>query len=228
MSLAQTQVDLDEKAEETKGFLSKIISEFSFIHGNFLILILTWLIMDFATEIPSTYYALYVKALGGSAATIGLIGFASMISLALVQFLGGYLADKHGRKKLVSTMTFGMALSYVFYALAPGWHTILLGAIIQNLCLIYRPALNALLMDSLPPEKRGMGFSITNLITSVSTTPAPLIAGWLYVRFGLVSSMRLGYILALLSAITAAILRLRLKETIKNPEPIKLSEVFRS
>jgi len=47
-----------ESGEERKprGFLSRPTLEFYFIRGNFLLLIITWLIMDFAMEIPSTYY----------------------------------------------------------------------------------------------------------------------------------------------------------------------------
>jgi len=40
---------------------------------------------------PLNILPLYVKALGGTAATIGLVGFASMIAHALVQFPGGIL-----------------------------------------------------------------------------------------------------------------------------------------
>lgn len=209
--------DAQTGAQESKGLLSRFTSEFSFIRGNFLLLLISWLIMDFAGEMPGTYYGLYVKALGGTAATIGLIGFASMISQALVQFPGGYLADRYGRRWLISTMTFGVALSYAFYAFAPSWHMILVGAIVHNLCLIYSPALRAMIMDSLPPESRGMGFSIINLITSVSTTPAPLIAGLLYAKFGLVPSMRMGYTFVVAAFLVAAVLRLRLKETVKEP-----------
>jgi MFS family permease len=46
----------------------------------------------------------------------------------------------------------------------------------QNLCLLYQPALTAMMMDSVPREKRGMGFSILNLIMSVSTTLGPIVA----------------------------------------------------
>ena len=218
--------DADAAAQERKGLLSRLASEFSFIRGNFLLLVISWLIMDFAGEMPGTYYGLYVKALGGTAVTIGLIGFASMISQALVQFPGGYLADKYGRKWLISTMTFGVALSYVFYAFAPDWRVLMLGAIISNLCLIYSPALRAMTMDSLPPENRGMGFSIINLITSVSTTPAPLIAGLLYARFGLVPSMRMGYAFVVVAYLAAAVLRLRLKETVREPRRIDRRELL--
>jgi len=123
-------------------------------------------------------------------------------------------------------MTFGVALSYSFYALAPNWQTIMAGAIIMNLCLIYGPALNAIIMDSLPPERRGMGFSIINLITSVSTTPAPLMAGWLLIKYDLIPSMRMGYALVVVAFLVAAFLRLRLKETVEEPEHIDWRELL--
>lgn len=220
--------DSQTTAQERRGLLSRITSEFSFIQGNFLILVLSWLVMDFASEMPGTYYPLYVQALGGSAVTIGLIGSVQMVSRAVVQFPGGYLADKYGRKWLISTMTFGVALSQALYAFAPSWQFIMLGAVIQSLCLIYQPALNAIIMDSLPPERRGMGFSIITLITSVSTTPSPIIAGMLYTKFGLVPSMRIGYTLALSAYLGAAVLRLRLKETVDSPQRINGGELLRS
>lgn len=221
-----TQPDSHAEVLEKRSFLSRFASEFYFIRGNFLLLIISWLFMDFASEMPATYYGLYVEALGGSAATVGLIGFAAMIAQALVQFPGGYLADKYGRRWLISTMTFGVALSYVFYALAANWQIIMVGAIIMNICLIYRPALNAIIMDSLPPDRRGMGFSIINLITSVSTTPAPLIAGWLLTQYDLVPSMRMGYGIVVAAYLVASFLRLRLKETVEDPEHIDLRQLL--
>jgi len=207
------------------GFLNRLHSEFGFIRGNFLVLVLSWVLIDFAREMPSTYYGLYVRALGGSAATIGLIGFVSMIAQSLVQFPGGYLADKYGRRWLISTMTFGVALSYILHALASSWQTIMLGTIIASICQIYNPALNAIIMDSLPQDRRGMGFSIMNLINSVSTTPAPLIAGWLFMELGLIPSMRVGYGLVVAAFIAAGMLRFRLKETVKEPATINGHEL---
>jgi len=206
--------------------IERLRKEFGFIKGNFLILVFSWILMDFAREMPGTYYGLYVKALGGSASIVGLIAFASIIAQALVQFPGGYLADKYGRKWLISTMTFGVAVGYVFYSLAPNWQTIMIGAIISSLCLIYGPALNAIIADSLPQDRRGMGFSIMNLINSVSTTPAPLVASWLFIQFGLVRSMRLGYSFVVFAFLVAGLFRLRLKETLSEPEKISGRELL--
>ncbi len=186
--------------------------------------------MDFAMELPSTYYSLYVidPALGGTETILGVIGFVSFMALALVQFPGGYLADKHGRRWLISTMTFGVALSYIFYALAPSWHSILLGTLVGNLCLIYQPALLAMIADSLPSKKRGMGFSIITLITRVATTPAPAVAAFLVTVYNFIPGMRICYFIVVAFFLTAATLRSRLKETVGEGGSINGSEVLGS
>jgi len=209
--------------------LSKLREEFSFIKGNYLILLISWILMDFANELPGTYYSDYVKnELGGSATILGIIMFASLIALASVQFLGGYLADKYGRRLLVSTLTFGVAFSFILYATAPSWHFLLIGAIIQNLCLLYQPALNAMMADSLPPEKRGMGFSVLNLIMSVSTTPGPIVALALVATFGSNWGMRIAYLIVTVLYLIAATVRLKLKETMQNTEKMNIGEALRS
>ena len=184
--------------------------------------------MDFAGELPGVYYSDYVIQLGGTATILGLIMLVSELVLASVQFPGGFLADKYGRRWLISTLTFGVALSYILYAIAPSWHYVLIGAVIANLCLLYQPALLAMMADSLSPEKRGMGYSIINLIASVSTTPAPAVAIFLVSNFGPVGGMRIAYVMVTLFYLAAAILRISLKESVKNPEKMQLGDVVNS
>ncbi|MBX5327978.1 MAG: MFS transporter [Candidatus Bathyarchaeota archaeon] len=210
------------------NFAEKLRKEFSFFRGNYLILIISWILMDFAHELPGTYYPDYVIQLGGSATILGVIMLVSLLTLASVQFLGGYLADKYGRRWLVSSLTFGVALSFIFYAIAQSWELILVGAVIQNLCLLYQPALNALMADSLPPEKRGMGFSVLNLIMSVSTTPGPVIALFLVTAYGSIMGMRIAYTIVIFLYLAAAIVRLKLKESIKTAEKISIREALRA
>jgi len=208
--------------------LARLRGEFSFISGNMLVLTITLVIMIFAGAIPSTYYPKYVEGLGGTPFIVGVIGFASYATLALVQFPGGYLADKYGRRWLIVTMTFGTAVAYVLYAAAPTWHFILVAAVLQSLCLIYQPALLALIADSMPPEKRGMGFSIFNLVHSVSVL-SPIIAGFLSIRYGLIFGMRIAYLIVAVSFLIGAVLRMRLRETLGNrTERMPLGESFRA
>ena len=210
------------------GFVSVIKKEFSFIEGNYRILLVSWILMDIAWEMPNPNFQYYVEALGGSGIALGIIGFANFLGMAIVAFPGGYLADKYGRQKLVSTMSFGIALSFLIFAFAPTWEFILFGTIVNSLCLIYQPALFAMVQDSLPPNRRGMGSSIIELIHGSFNTPGPIIAGFLLLKFGLIPSMRIIYLIVTALFLTAAIWRIRLKETMKNKEPIKLHYVITS
>jgi len=208
--------------------LTRLRGEFDFIKGNFLLLMVSWLIVDFFAELPGTYFPLYVKALGGTAASLGVIGAAEAVARGLVQIPGGYIADRYGRKWIIMTMTALAGLSRIVYIFAPTWEWIALGAAVMGFTGIYGPALEALIADSLPPERRGMGFGIVRLISSVSTTPSPLIAGLLYLRIGLMPTMRLSYGLAAVGFFAAAALRTRLVETLERPERVNLSEMAAS
>ena len=178
--------------------------------------------MDIAWEMPNPNFQYYVEALGGTEVSLGIIGLANFIGMAIVAFPGGYLADKCGRQKLISTMSFGIALSFLIFAFAPTWEFILLGTIASSLCLIYQPALFAMVQDSLPHNRRGMGSSLIELIHGSFNTPGPIIAGFLLLQFGLIPSMRIIYLIMTTLFLAAAIWRLKLKETMKNKESIKL------
>jgi MFS family permease len=189
-------------------------SRYAFISGNFLILIISWILMSFTGPIPGTYSGLFYKNLGANDFLLGVIGFAATIALALVQFPGGYLADKDGRRSLVVTMTYGVALSYLFLVFAPSWQFVVFGLMIQNFCLLYQPALFAIMLDSVAPEKRGASFTIQAVVSNLVSLPAPIIALFLVSAFQLDRGMRIAYAIALVTYLAAATLRLKLKETL--------------
>jgi MFS family permease len=208
----------------------KLRGEFSFIKGNYAVLIASWIIVDFASELPATYFGLYVLGLGATETILGVIGLSQFLALASMQFPGGYLADKYGRKWLISTMTFGVALSFILYGIAPSWHFLLIGVVLMSIFnSTYQPALTAMVSDSLPAERRGMGFSIVMLIASASTTPSPAIAGLLRVHFGLIDGMRIAYGIVVVLFLAAAFLRFFfLKETVVNASKPHLKEIIHS
>jgi MFS family permease len=208
---------------------SRLRDEFSFLRGNVLVMMTSWLVMNFAAAVPLTYYSLFVLALGGSPFIIGIIEFVSFLALASMQFPGGYLADKHGRKNLVVTLTFAMALANVFCVLAPFWPFLLLGLMLQNVFLgALVPRLQAITADSIPLEKRGMGFSLIMLVNNAVMIFSPVVAGLLCLRYGLVVGMRIAYSVTVVAFLIAAIIRARLVETLKvDNDGFNLSNLFR-
>jgi len=70
--------------------------------------------------------------------------------------------------------------------------------------------------DSIPPEKRGIGFSIQTLLPDVARLLGPAIAGVLYLGLGLVPTVRIGYSAAFIFFMIAAFMRVGLKETLRD------------
>jgi MFS transporter, DHA1 family, tetracycline resistance protein len=188
------------------------------LRGNFLLITLSWIILFAVQPIPDTYASLFYLNLGADKFLISVMGFAGSIAVALVQFPGGYLADKHGRRRHIVSMTFGLAVGSLFFIFAPSWQFILIGLLIQNVCSIYGPALMSMVIDSLPPENRGLGFSFQSVITTLVLLPAPLIAQYFVVTFNFDLGMRIAYTIVTIAYFSIAVLRLRLKETLPSVE----------
>lgn len=210
----------------SKSILSRIKNEFSFMHGNLLTLIVSWLFVYFIFSLVGPFESPYIEKLGAPPVVIGLMASVGAIMLSLVRIPGAYIADKYGRKQIIVTMTFSIALSYLFYIFAPDWRFVLGGMIISNLGLVYQPALEAILADSVPPEKRGMGFAATNVVPNIPTIFAPVVAGFLLETQGFIPGMRIVYTIVFFCMMAAAFVRLFfLKETLHVPRKIKLGEI---
>jgi len=210
----------------SQSVITRIKDEFSFIRGNLLALIVSWLFVYFTFSLVFSFESPYFRELGAPPLVIGLMGSTGAAVLGLVRIPGGYITDKYGRKQIIVTMTFSIALSYLFYIFAPDWRFVLVGMIISNLSLIYQPALDAILADSIPPEKRGMGYAATNVVPNIPTIVAPVTAGFLVETYGLVPGMRIVYTIVFFCLMAAAVVRLFfLRETLKNPQKIRLAEM---
>ncbi len=209
-----------------KTVRAKIRSEFAFMRGNLLTLIVSWLFVYFTFSLVFSFESPYFRALGAPPSIIGLMGSIGAATLGLVRIPGAYIADKYGRKQIIVTMTFMIAVSYLFYIFAPTWRFVLIGMVLSNLSLIYQPALDAILADSVPPEKRGMGYAATNVIPNIPTIFAPATAAFMVETFGLVPGMRIVYTVVFFCLMAAAVIRLLfLKETLDTPQKIKLAEM---
>jgi len=173
--------------------------------------------MTFSFESP------FFRELGAPPVIIGLMGSVGAMVLGLVRIPGAVIADRHGRRQIIVMMTFVIAFSFLFHVFAPDWRFVLIGMVISNLALIYQPALDAILADSVPPDKRGMGYAAVNVIPNIPTIVAPAIAGFLVDAYGIVPGMRMVYSVVFFCLLAAALVRLFfLRETLENPQRIEL------
>ncbi len=101
-----------------KRVVKWIKSEFAFIQGNILVLIIASFFTSFSEAIVNPFYSLYLRDLGASPFIIGMMGSLGSAIVSVMRLPGGYIADKYGRKKIIFTMTYGISLSYLFYTIA--------------------------------------------------------------------------------------------------------------
>jgi MFS family permease len=199
-----------------EGKLKELREYFSLLRGNLLIIIVTWAFIEFARGTTGTYYPKYVVGLGAPEIVPGLLQALYTAIYAIVAIIGGYVADRYGRKNIIATFTFFVALSYLLYAAAPTWQWLIVAESTLALTSIYIPALQAMIADSIPPEKRGKGYSLTYLITYLAAAPSALVAGILITQHGLIQGVKIAFLIASTCAIIAAILRsFFLKETLQ-------------
>jgi MFS family permease len=196
---------------------SKPAKEFGIgiLRGNLLWLVVCQCIWQFTSNIPSPYLPLYIQRLGGSPADIGLVKSAAALAGLLLYPLGGYIADKQGRVRLVSIATIIYAFSFIPFAFAPNWQTLAVASFFQNLVLFYGPILTVLQADSMPVGMRGQGFAVALSIPSALGVISPFIGGFLVDHMGILPAMNFIYIVSTGAGIFVAVLRwFTLKETL--------------
>lgn len=192
-------------------------------------MIVSYMLFGLISSMFSPFRSLYIRELGATAVIIGLMESVGNLILAFIRIPGAYIADQYGRRKVIVLFTFTAALSYGFYIFAWNWQVILLAMIISSLSHIYQPALEAIEADSLPSEKRGMGYTLIWLLPGIPAFFGPIISGYLVETRGLLDGMRIVYIIVLLFAMGVALVRwLFLKETIDTTGSLGSKELFSS
>ncbi len=167
------------------------------------------LLVGMGEELWKKFLPKYLESLGASLFVVGLFGTAKDFFDAIYQYPGGWLADRLGRRSAFYIFIALAAVGYAIYYLSPSWPFVFAGL---GFAMAWpgmgSPAIFAVIGDSLPKERRAIGFTLQSLIKRVPMAISPIIGGSLIAAFGIVGGVRAGLIASLvLAAITLLILR---------------------
>ena len=200
-----------------------IMERFEFMRGNMLVLTVRQILGMFIRKMIFAYSSLYIIAVGGESAQIGIINSLMPLAGLLMFPVSGYLTDRTGRVKLIALAGYLQALTTLLYVFAPSWEWIALGALIQGFMVFQFPPTSAILADSLNSNSRGVGIATMNTLANACSIFSPYIAGLIIEMYGTNFGMRLLYAFMVMIHVINATLVLRfLKETTFNESTSKI------
>ncbi len=160
--------------------------------ANLSILAATAFVRGAHTSAYNVIWQPFVLSLGASMPTLGLLsslGGMNGIVTTLVQPLGGWLADRLGRKPFILLASVAYIAGYVLFWLSGAlnlWSLLLLGIIAVGASALANPARSSMTAESVR-ERHGSAFSAILVATMVPGIVVPALGGALADRFGYLS-----------------------------------------
>lgn len=205
------------------------IADFLSLDRNVTIASAGVFLLGLGEELWKKFLPKYLEALGASTQVIGVFGTAENFFDAIYQYPGGWLADRAGRRRAFLIFVALASAGYLIYLLSPSWPFVFLGlAFSMAWQSMASPAIFATIADSLPQERRAMGFTVQSILKRVPIVIAPLIGGVIIARYGIEGGIHVGLVITLfLAAIVFVIIR-RLNIELKVSATTNMAGVWRS
>jgi len=163
------------------------------MRGNLLIFTFGDAMRQLSMFITFPYFSLYIQALGGSTVDIGLVNGLRPLAAMFVYPVAGYIADRHSRVRIIAATNYATAALYLIFMLAPGWRFLALGNFLMGFTVFAFPAMNSLMVDSIPSGRRGVGYSLWWVFPSAVGILSPYIGGYLITVMGVEAALRVLY-----------------------------------
>ncbi len=159
-------------------------------HRNFQLFFSGQLVSLIGTWMQSIAESWLVYRLTGSALLLGATGFASQIPVFLVAPLGGIVADRFNRQRIViGTQISSMILALIFATLTLTgvirvWHIFVLAALLGVVNAFDIPARQSFLVDMVGKEDLMNAIALNSTMFNGARIIGPAIAGILVARIG--------------------------------------------
>ncbi len=153
-------------------------------HRNFQLFIAGQLISLIGTWMQTTAQLQLVWELTGSAALLGVFGFASQVPMLFLSSLGGYLGDHYNRHRaVIATQTVSMILAFVLAVLTltnvvREWEVILIAFLVGVVNAFDVPIRQAFLVQMVGKEDLPNAIALNSSIFNGARVVGPAIAGF--------------------------------------------------
>ncbi len=159
-------------------------------HRNFQLFFSGQLISLIGTWMQSVAQAWLVYRLTGSSLLLGSVGFASQFPVFIMAPIGGHVADRYNRHKVViATQTASMILAFILAGLTlthrvQVWHIFVLAALLGVVNAFDIPARQAFIVDMVGREDLMNAIALNSSMFNGARVIGPAVAGILVASIG--------------------------------------------
>ena len=209
--------------------LSTKLADYLSLERNVSIASAAVFLLGLGEELWKKFLPKYLEALGASTPIIGLFGTAEDFFDAIYQYPGGWIADRLGRRRAFLIFIALASAGYLVYYFASSWPLVFVGlALAMAWQSMASPAIFAIIGDSLPRDRRAMGFTLQSILKRVPIVIAPVIGGAMIVSLGIVKGVHAGLLITLALAAVTLLLVLKVNIAIRPSPATNIAGVWRS
>ena len=210
--------------EEPRGLRGSFVS---FKYRDYRLLFISSLVTQLGTEFLNVSNAWQIWALTGSALHLGLTGIARGVPVILFSLVGGVIADRFDRRKIIvytQLATGGLALLLAFLTVAglvEVWHIYAVVFLNNTIQSASNPARRAVLATVVPHEHLMNAMVLNSLVMQADRIGAPALAGVLIALVGTPLTYTLNGLAHLVNAVTLLFIVTNLTPTRSASSPIR-------
>lgn len=173
---------------------------------DFTLVVIGQIISLFGNTILRFALPLYILSVSGSPALFGIVSATAFIPMTIMSPVGGIIADRVNKQKIMVVLDFFTAGLIVVYMLLNGIVSLVPLVIIFLMTLYgiqgaYQPAVQASMPILAKGELLMPANAVINLVQSLSGLLGPVIGGMIYALYGLDPILKVGFICFMFSAI---------------------------
>lgn len=183
--------------------------------GDFRLLYAGQAVSGFGSAVTYVVLPVQMYQLTKSSVMVGLLGVAEFVPMLLMAFLGGVLADRFNRRRLLvaaDTLMAATLVALTVNALQPAPNVNLLfaaAAFLAALNSVHRPAIEAMTPQLVRADEMTAVSALNSIRHNIAYIAGPGLAGWIAVKYG--AAVAFGLDAASYLAAIAALLAMRQK-----------------